>query len=242
MTAHLIRIYMDGRATARWMARRNLDDRGYGVHALCCSAFGDLRPHPFMEREAGNRIQVSGYSAHSADELKAAMAETGDPEAIICFEDVVSKAMPTSWVGGRTFGFELMAAPTVRMMKDDRRIERDVFLNAVERGEAAEGREAVYLEWLRTHIPTVFKMETASLDGFTVRDSLVRVHVGEGSKRKPHRSRTPCAVFKGSVTVGSAEMSPQEVGAAVSEALLKGVGRYKVCGMGALFLTGQVPV
>ena len=224
---HMVQITLDTRRLTRWSSDRRMDagDMGYVSHALLCDAVGDLRPQPFVATEKMGRVKLLGYARATDTEMKAAVAETAEPEVAACILDIVSKPMPDSWSAGQRLRFSLRAAPTRQgHHPDGSRKEGDAILFE----EPGADRYATYMKWLTARFGAAATLENCELMGFRTLKACRRAVLSGNGKRPAMSAMVPDASFEGTLRIGEPS--------AFSALLRGGVGRHKAFGFGALML------
>ncbi len=239
MSFQLLRLQPDPAALAPWATRHGLlspdGDFGYALHALLCSAFGDLTPKPF--HYLGGRQGLLAYTSADLENLRlnAALA-TPDVARALGLDALDARPFPTVWKTGQRLGFELRVRPVVRSKEGG---ERDAFLHAInpavdsekdaKNGSLAE-RTAVYTDWLGKQLAVDGAAEIAEtrMESFKLTRVLRKAGNGENGKRKTTSIAGPDVVFKGQLLVGDPE--------AFHRLLARGVGRHRAFGFGMLLL------
>ncbi len=219
-------------------------DLGYTVHALLQALFNDLAPKPFriLSRSPADQllqsderiihprsqhIRVLAYSPHSATALGEHVDTFALPgiHEILIRESLASKAMPEQWQVGRQLGFELLVCPVSRQEK----IEKDIFLRFLERGDVSEpaNRYAIYQQWLHNHFRDTARLLKVQLSAFRLISLLRRNHT-KAAKRSNSILKRPQALFNGVLEIRDSE--------AFNKLLARGVGRHRAFGYGMLLL------
>lgn len=242
----LIRVPIRISALARWAADRGWVqsrgfDEGRALHHLLSETFGKAVVQPFrllvpLRTNVGN---LYAYSTASLDTLCNTARAIALPEnlAVLGFDELVEKPMPTAWTIGQRLGFDLMTRPVRRLnasivdpetgAKFAKGAEVDAFLYHVlqPRPDAASEytactREAVYLDWLADRLAgTVVLDRSATRMTRFQRNRIARGGAGpEG----------PEAVFHGTFSISD---PPR-----FAIALARGVGRHRAYGYGMLLL------
>lgn len=239
MTFQLLRLQPDPAALAPWATRHGLlspdGDFGYALHALLCSAFGDLAPKPF--HYLGGRQSLLAYTSADLESLRlnAALA-TPDVARALGLDALDARPFPNAWKTGQRLGFELRVRPVVRSKEGG---ERDAFLHAInpavdsekeaKNGSLAE-RTAVYTDWLvkQLAVDGAAEIVDTRMESFKLTRVLRKTGSGENGKRKTASISGPDVVFKGQLLVGNPE--------AFNRLLARGVGRHRAFGFGMLLL------
>ena len=251
MTLHLVQLFPDGAALARFAHARGLPDgdSGYVVHRALRDAFGRLAPQPFRLLDApGKPAKLLGYGPADKAMLQEALAlAEPDLDHVFPADRIDSKAMPERFHTGVALAFEARLCPLVRtkaITDRSRHRELDAFLHRALGSPATPlVREAVYVEWLRERLSNgSAELLTARMTAFALTPLVRRAHAsptGRTSTREgaPRRllsgerrasSRRPDVVLAGSLRV----LDPD----GFRELLAKGVGRHRAFGFGMLLL------
>ncbi len=249
MTAfHLVRVPVDIGQLARWAGERGWAgskgaayDEGRALHHLVTEVWGPgvlpcFRLLIAPRRRVGN---LYAYSAMDAEALRAAAGVQAPPEhlRVLRLEGLESKPMPGNWRAGQRLGFDLRTRPVRRLRRDlvgpretiRAGSEVDAFLlEALRRHPEAAGsmsgegrtRQEVYLDWLAEGLTPA-----ATLDRSATR--LVRFRRQRVAREK-RDSEGPDATMHGVLVVTDPT--------AISELLMRGVGRHRAYGYGMLLL------
>ena len=237
-----------------WLARMNLDlarlawfqkarglptradDLGYVVHCALGETFGERAPKPFsVLDEAGAGVTVLGYVDRDAAELRDAAERPATSEArgIVSLSTLAAKPMPTEWPGGRRLRFQVTCCPVMRKGRagsDTRGPEIDVFLDRCAQApdkSVAVSREAVYVEWLASHLERQggARVVSAGLEGYRLARLIRR---RRGNDRSARVFERPSASLAGVLEVGDNER--------FRELVSRGIGRHRAFGFGMLLL------
>lgn len=239
MTFQLLRLQPDPAALAVWATRHGVlssdGDFGYALHALLCSAFGDLAPKPF--HYLGGRQGLLAYTSADLESLRAnAALATPDVARVLGLDALDARPFPTAWKTGQPLGFEVRVRPVVRS-KEGR--ERDAFLHALTpahdgtddaKNESLAQRAAVYTPWLikQWAVEGAAEIVETRMESFKLTRVLRKAGNGENGKRKTTSMSGPDVVFKGQLRVGDPE--------AFNRLLARGVGRHRAFGFGMVLL------
>jgi CRISPR system Cascade subunit CasE len=251
VTLHLVQLFPNGAALARFGHARGLPDgdSGYLLHRALRDAFGAVAPQPFRLLDAPDQpTKVLGYGSADAPALREAMAlAEPDLDRVFPPERIDSKPLPERLDPSTTLAFEARLCPLVRTKSpaDPGRLrELDAFLHqALASPSAALDRETVYAEWLRDKLANGgAELRTARMTAFALAPLVRRAHASrtgrtdacEGPPRRllaPGRksvSRRPDVTFRGTLRVADPDR--------FHELLARGVGRHRAFGFGMLLL------
>jgi CRISPR system Cascade subunit CasE len=239
----MIQMQADQHRLYQWASQEglNTEDAGYLVHAAMRAALGQASPQPFSLQPGGTRGQLSilGYSPFPREYVLGQRQAYASPLLAEAFpeEEILAKAMPERWPGGREFRFSLTACPVRRQttVKDGRRktTEKDAFLVACDH-QAPEDppleRAPVYLGWLKDELARnqAAELVRARLTGFQLVRLVRRSRRPGKAVRLPGQGQRPQASFEGRLRV--------ESGLAFGELLARGVGRHRAFGYGMILL------
>jgi CRISPR system Cascade subunit CasE len=162
---YMLRAAPDRPALAAWAATHGLLGRdgelGYAMHAALTATFGELTPRPFRlyERRPRRRGEpgaddpaLYAYSRQPAATLLERARAFADPVLWdpLGLDRLAGKPMPTAYSAGARLGFEVRVRPVRRRERQNGTNERDVFLIACDRVDAATpvDRAEVYSAWL----------------------------------------------------------------------------------------------
>jgi len=246
-TLTLMHCTPDLRALTLWAERHHWlgpqGDLGYALHALLRSAMGEAAPQPFVY--LGERAGLLAYSRLTPEQLQQC-ADLATPEVSQALglhpsatsHGLSAKPFPTQWQAGQTLAFDVRLRPIVRTGAGP---ERDVFLAAIERAEAAgetapTSREAVYRTWLGQQLTqhTGAVLLEAHMSSFRLSDVVRRTQAGDPGSHQPETARRkrhvggPEANFSGLLQVGDP--------AAFAAGMARGLGRHRAFGFGMLLL------
>lgn len=233
----MLRMSFDAGRLYALARRRRLRDPelGYVLHCQLKELFGDDAPCPFLVGDdRGRRVTVLAYSARTRDELLEHAARFADPGicAACDLEALSEKRMPATWPTGLRCGFEVRAAPIVRLSNDlahyRKGAEVDAFLVQCARAPGRPvDREAVYRAWLGAELERRggARLLSAQVKAFQ-RDRLLRRTQGED--RRVRTLERPDVRFSGCLEVTD--------GAAFQALLGRGIGRHRAFGFGMLLL------
>lgn len=245
---YLLHTRPDARLLAAWVAQRHArhehqaSDLGDALHGLLRAAFGAAAPQPF--RYLDERQGLLAYTNLDPDAMAAQVA-LADPIAAQTLglgasglhEGYRLRAFPALWHAGQVLGFEVRVRPTVRAAAG----EQDAFLQAVARANGAPlQREAVYAQWLRTHLAAsdggareawqgAVEVTEVQLAGFQRLAIVRRTQAVDGAARRGRVIDGPDALLKGRLRV----LDP----VAFRQLLARGVGRHRAFGFGMLLLS-----
>jgi len=209
-------------------------DNAYLVHCALGELFGRNAPPIFDVASSQDRhVRVLAYSNTDLEALQEIAKGFASPTtySIPTWDECASKPMPTKFVKGMRFSFEVNVCPVVRLSRDKRGAKKgaevDAFLSRVwdlEDGEPLE-RAQVYAEWLGSQLSTrggaellEVKMESFQLERMQRRT--------QGTERKARTIKRPVALMKGVIEVSDTE--------SFHSLLLGGIGRHKAFGFGML--------
>ena len=247
---HLIQCRLRPAELIRFARTQGLADKwdsdlGYAAHAMLQGLFGELAPRPFrlMSGSGGGhghnaeqrlvhgrsqRLQLLGYCAHGAEDLRDHAGMFALPDAYQCLvmDSLASKPLPRRWPRGRQLGFEVLCCPIARR-KD---VEKDMFLWAVEDAHesATLHRLEVYQRWLSHQLGEAASVVSAELAAFRLIRMLRRNHPGEDKPRTGKGLQRPQALFSGVLEITDET--------AFEHVLSRGVGRHRAFGHGMLLL------
>lgn len=220
-------------------------DEGLALHHLTVEMFGPgvFRPFRLLVGPRSARGNLYGYSALSAQELRAAADVQAMPDQMSVLDParLLSKSMPAIFAPGKKVGFDLFVRPVRRVraaLGDSFKggNEVDAFVHEALRkhaadptgmGDDARSRESVYLDWLAERLAPAAELDRAAS----------RLHAFR--RRRVVRNRLtlegPDATIHGTCTI----TDPQ----AFEDMLRTGVGRHCAYGYGMLLLRApQAPV
>lgn len=260
----MLQLQPDPFRAAAWMAQHGVSrpghDDGYGWHALLKAAFGAHAPQPFrvIEPTSGRPGEpakppfILAYSRVASTALLQHAQTFADPSVVAALrlepENVSAKQMPTAFMSGQRFGFEVLVRPTVRQDRDGNRKasrEKDAFLAALDKlpprdDRANLDRDTVYRAWLAQRLEPAVRLEHADVAQRT-RGLLLRRGAEEGDRTarplKPVGALTtkagqggggPLIIVTGILTVSDP--------AAFPALIARGVGRHRAFGFGMLLL------
>jgi len=247
---YILRAAPDRPGLAAWAATHGLLGRdgelGYALHAALTAAFGELAPRPFRlyERRPRRRSEpvaddpvLYAYSRQPAalllERARAADPTLWDPLGL---DHLKGKPMPTAHPASARRGFEVRVRPVRRRERPNGTNERDVFLIACDRVDAATpvDRAEVYSAWLDeqfveggarlVRVPSeAGSRSCCRLDAFrrarvARRDASRRLRWVEG----------PDAIMSGVLEVTDPD--------AFARVLARGIGRHRAFGFGMLLL------
>ncbi len=235
MTAplYLIELRLDSSALIRFaedqgINRREDEDLGYAAHAWLTAMFGQGAPKPFrllLDRRNLRPPRLLGLTRWSGEAL-AEYAHTFAPPLamqVCALEDgVPAKPMPEQWRADRRLGFELLACPISRLVRNEDDVYRRHLRERDESGQAPESRGEIYRRWLINQLGEVSSLEDYSLAGFRN----VRLLRKAGDNRRDFLA--PQALFAGILRVENSD--------AFSALLARGIGRHRAFGYGMLLL------
>lgn len=243
MSLYMIQMEADQHRLYQWASQEglNTEDAGYLVHAAMRAAFGKAAPQPFalMPGRVRGLLPVLGYAPYPREYLLGQRQAYATPLLADVFaqEEILVKAMPERWPGGRSFRFSLTACPVRRhtVVRDGKRktTEKDAFLVACDHQEP-DGplleRGAVYLNWLEEELSRgrAAKLVQGRLTGFQLVRLVRRSRRPGKATRLPNRGQRPEATFEGALQVDS--------GQAFYELLARGIGRHRAFGYGMILL------
>lgn len=207
------------------------EDFGYAAHAWLAATLGKQSPRPFRMLENRHGLRLLGYTSIPLADLVEQAHTYADPSALsVCdWSSTAGKAMPAEWSTGRRLGFEVRVCPVSRAER-----ERDVFLVAISRAEAAgiepPSRPQVYADWLARQLTAngavTVETEALRLVGFRRVRGQRNDRAGGGVKQRG--VERPDALFTGELTVRDAD--------AFAKLLTRGIGRHRAFGFGMLLL------
>lgn len=260
----MLQLQPDPFRAAAWMAQHGVSrpghDDGYGWHAVLKAAFGELAPQPFRVIEPTARRHdapakppfVLAYSRVTGAALLQHAHMYADPSVVAALrlepEYVSAKPMPTAFMSGQRFGFEVLVRPTVRQDRDGNRKasrEKDAFLAVLDRlppcGDRADlDRDTVYRAWLAQRLEPGGQLENADIAQRT-RGLLLRRGTEEGDRTA--RPLKPIGALKTKAGQGGGGPSIVVTGtltvndpAAFQALMARGVGRHRAFGFGMLLL------
>jgi CRISPR system Cascade subunit CasE len=249
---HLVRARVDETALRVFATRRKVvdDDLGYALHLALRTRFGAAAPQPFRWPAPGDRPDMLlGYVSDPAPLLAAPAAAvpdwteawTNDDAALlnaILPDGFEARAMPSVWHAGQTFAFTTRFRPVTRYGREKRAErdsphgkgagERDAFLAAIERHEAAGDdvppREDVYASWLAERLAPAVEASDVRITAHR-RVRVVRSRHDAGSLA---RLEGPATEAEGLLRI----IDP----AGFASLLARGVGRHVAFGFGMLLL------
>jgi CRISPR system Cascade subunit CasE len=262
----LVRTVVDRARLAAFAARTDTldDDLSYALHLGLRRGFGAAAPQPFrlMADPSGGRDVLFGYASdpealHASGPSRGVSADETLPDphgdwqveealAALFAAPFEAKAMPAGWRQGARYRFNLRIRPVVRYgaralaaRKAENKkgeTERDAFLVALERRDAAGGdraadprdRETVYRDWLAERLAPAAALDTMCLTSHR------RIRTVRASKLKRDGTR-PRRRFEGPETVVDGLLTVADP-AAFAALLARGVGRHTAFGFGMLLL------
>ena len=245
---HLVRIPLSTNSLGQWAGERGwvrgravAFDEGRALHHLVDETFGPgaLRPFRFLVPPRAGEGNLYSYSAHSHEELVAAMRKYALPEhlAVLRPERLASKPMPVGWRVGERIGFDVRLRPVRRLRADlttplgkfRAGAELDAYLwealrhyPADREGMAASerSRASVYLDWLDRRFAHAAQIDRAA----TRMIKYERIVVARGARALDG----PDVIFHGTLTVTQPD--------AFTAILAHGVGRHRAFGYGMLLV------
>ncbi len=204
-------------------------DLGYLVHCHFAEQFGTAAPAPFFIDEKQDRVDVLGYSGHSAEELVRESRNRRAGTDGTSWQALVSKPMPAAARLRDTYAYRVRICPVIRKLREGpvygRGAEIDAFLAASEMAGAdlPVDREAVYRDWMTSRFQGAAELLSAGLVSFR-RSRLVRF---DASRKKRTLDR-PDATVEGVLRV----KDPDRFAAL----LRQGIGRHRAFGFGMVLL------
>lgn len=250
MSLHLVQLFPDGAALARFAHGRGLPehDQGYILHRALRDAFGSTAPQPFrlLEPPSGP-ARLLGYGQADAATLRDAL-HLAEPDLHRVFpgDRIDSKPMPAHLAAGTALGFEARLCPLVRTMTEDRSRPRelDAFLHrALAAPDEPLDREPVYAGWLARKLEEGgAELLAARMTAFALAPLVRRSHASpagrtptrDGPARRllsPERrgaARRPDVVLAGTLRVADPDR--------FMPLLARGIGRHRAFGYGMLLL------
>jgi CRISPR system Cascade subunit CasE len=248
---YMLRAAPDRPAIAAWAATQGLLGRdgelGYALHATLTAAFGELAPRPFRlyerrPRRRGDPVAddpvLYAYSRQPAMGLLEHARAFADPAlwAVLGLDHLAGKPMPTTYPADRRLGFEVRVRPVRRRERQNGTNERDVFLIACDRVDAATpvDRAEVYTAWLDEQFATggarlVCVSSEAGSRPCCRLDAFRRARVARrDASRRLRWVEGPDAIMSGVLEVTEPE--------AFAASLARGIGRHRAFGFGMLLL------
>lgn len=207
---------------------------GYLVHCALGELFGKNSPPVFsVEGVQGRELRVLAYADAPINSLHEVSKGFSSPNvySIVDWEECASKPMPTTFVEGMRFRFEVKVCPVVRLNSDKRGAKKgaevDAYLSRVwdlSPDEPLE-RAQVYMEWLEKQIQMRggAHLLDVNLEGFQLERLQRRT---QGEERRAKTIKRPVATLSGLLEVGDTE--------AFSDLLRVGIGRHRAFGFGML--------
>jgi CRISPR system Cascade subunit CasE len=265
-TLYLIKLSIDPKAIAQCVEIHGLQlkketDLGYAMHVYLTSLWGSDAPKPFRVetvRPGQDRITVLGYTAKSAETLKAEAQAFADPRvwAGVDWASFASKPMPIV-LTRRIMGFSVRVCPTIRRgdphvvgsppgtrwnessggvptHEDDAGAEVDVYLAWGQTDGRYKGlsRESSYALWTRDWMERTYgsliTVESIDMVGFRLESVTRREPSKGGEKRKEVTFRKPSALLTGTIQTNDSEC--------FHRFLAHGVGRHRAFGFGMVLL------
>lgn len=235
---NMIQIVPDMPASLRWFKDQNVithnasDDLGYAWHAILTAAFGEQSPDVFRTVEQpGRALRLLGYSDRNANDLKEYASSFADPlvYSALNVDEIASKPMPSEFRQGQRFGFEVRLRPTTRKTINDKVIEKDAFLRALDREPERQDidRSVVYRDWVVKRMREAgASLDLCAIDSFKMSKSIRRNRSGKGDYTTTIEG--PDVVFSGILSI----LDPTPF----MDALSKGLGRHKAFGFGMILL------
>ncbi len=210
-------------------------DSGYLLHCLLRELFLNYSPHPFaIVNDTNSNIELLGYSDKPAEELKD-IAERNRSRKIfdaIDWNRFSSKPMPSEYLDGSVYDFQLRACPVVRKGRGSDNFkpgaEVDVFLSEVTENKdyGNISREAVYKKWLEDMFNR-YDIEIISNPELT-KMKLTRF-LRKSTEKNVKTMTRPDVIFRGKIKIHN--------GRILSERLRKGFGRHNAFGFGMILLS-----
>ena len=248
---YMLRAAPDRPGLAAWAATHGFLGRdgelGYALHAALAAAFGELAPRPFRlyERRPRRRGELTtddpvlyAYSRQPAAALLEHARAFADPALWdpLGLDQLAGKPMPTTYPAGGRLGFEVRARPVRRRERQNGTNERDVFLIACDRVDAATpvDRAEVYSAWLDEQFGEGgARLVRGSIEGGQLSccrlDAFRRVRVARrDASRRLRWVEGPDAIMSGVLEVTEPD--------AFARLLTRGIGRHRAFGFGMLLL------
>lgn len=237
---HMIQLRLEMRGLTKvgkmlGLPLKRVDDN-YLTHCALGKLFQDRAPKPYaIGKKSGRYLNVLGYSASDADELKTAARAFAEPavyQEACDWDELASKPMPESFPEGMQLRFETRVCPVIRKASDGERWhkgqELDAFLAEAWKPENEDvdlDREEIYREWLQGHFERRggARPLEIGMDRFSIERMIRRTH---GSDRDVRTIQRPDVTMTGKLKVTD--------GAAFVDLLGSGIGRHKSFGFGML--------
>lgn len=219
-------------------------DTGYLVHCALGELFQQNAPSPYWIEDEGREVRVLAYSELAMAQLHELASAYASPTVYqtVQWSRSHSKPMPSVFPAGTRLGFEVRAAPTVRLGSAisvagrpplKKGAEVDVFLaRQLRQPEEQLEREPIYESWLTDRLDATesLDVDAIKMKRFMLSKMLRRSkHVSEKTgRRKAHTITLPDVTFEGALTVKSDEQ--------FRKLLAQGLGRHKAFGFGMIKL------
>jgi CRISPR system Cascade subunit CasE len=162
---NMVRLVVDQRKLYGFAKSRNIplsaSDAGYTLHCLFTEIFGpEHSPKPFASQKAiGPLLPVLAYTHFTKEELEKQAQTFSKPEkyALIDWDGLAVKPMPSNWKPQSTFAFEVRVCPVERksnagQFNRQKGAEMDVYLCHVWKNGKDLDRGTVYERWASEQI------------------------------------------------------------------------------------------
>jgi CRISPR system Cascade subunit CasE len=240
---NMVRLEVDQRKLFGFAKSRNIplsaSDPGYALHCLFTEVFGPgYSPKPFAGQKAtGPLLTVLAYTPFTKEELEKQAQTFSKPEkyAHIDWNGLAVKPMPSQWLPGSKFAFEVRVCPVERksnagQFNRQKGAEMDVFLCHVWKHGKDMDRGTVYERWASVQIEKTQpgKRPAAKVLEIKTRGFRRVKFIRRDRDRNANVKERPEAFLTGILEI----VDPD----AFKDLIRRGLGRHRAFGFGMLLL------